>query len=217
MPTPSLSFQPANMSTNTKAPKKAPPTPAAIAQRLLRELASAYVRQPGELEVHGEMIGNKVFLTLQGHRDDHRHLVGSQGQHIWALQTIFAAASAKAGVPIEVALLDPCKGEKGDPQRFEENPDWKPGPTMRLMRRVLDAILPDEYALRGVATGALYTIEIRPAVWRESMELTAKALHLLFHASGNQNGHRINVATINPNTGNIAWEPPSRNGSPAIR
>lgn len=188
-----------------------PPTPATIAAKLLRDLAGAYVRQPAELDVDGNSIGQKVLLTLQGHKDDHRRLVGSQGQHIWALQTIFAAASRKAGVPIEVALLDPCKGEKGELRPFEENPAWKPFPTMRLIRRVLEATLPDGFRLRGIPTGALYTIEITPAVWEPWLEAFAKAVHLLFHASGNTNGHRINVATINPETGAaVEWEQPAR-------
>lgn len=202
------------MSTTTTTAARKGSTPATIAEKLLRDLASAYVRQPGELDVHGNTIGTKVLLTLQGHRDDHRHLVGSQGQHIWALQQIFSAASRKAGVPIEVALLDPVKGERGEARRFEENPEWRPAPSLKLIKRVLDATMPGEYGVRGIATGALYTIEIRPAEWAPALQDLAKALHLLFHASGNQNGHRINVVMINPTTGSIVeWEPRAANGA----
>lgn len=193
------------MSTTTE--RKAP-TPAVHAERLLRDLASAYVGKPDKLEVHGSRIGTKILLTFQGTGEDHRHLVGSRGQHIWAVQQIFAAASRKAGLPIEVTLIDPRERYEGPPQIFAENPAWKPAPTMRLMKRVLDAVLPCEYAVRGIATGALYTLEVRPAQWSPAMVDLAKALHLIFHASGNQNGHRINVAMIHPETGEIVeWEP----------
>lgn len=182
----------------TKVPSAPKAENAATASTtLLRDLASAFTREPKNLRVEGAQRGANIIMSLQTDADDHPRLVGSQGKHILAMQTLFAIAGHNQGIKTTLTLLEPWGGTKQPVQPFQQNPDWQPDDTEQLMRRVLDATMPVPYTLEHIALGGLSTFEITPLATAGNMTkaipMIQEALHLLFHAAGKTQGRTIHV------------------------
>lgn len=170
--------------------------PSEFALELLRDLASAFTRHPRNLEVDGSDMTGAIVLAIRCDRDDHPKLVGSQGKHIQALQSIFAAHGEKTGRRVNLTLLEPAKGQKGPPVQFQPDPNWNRELVKSLMGRVLDACLPEPYRL-NIADSALglTTIEVLPQRWGELCQRGdfARAVHAIFHAIGKTQGVDLHV------------------------
>lgn len=192
---PSTSTKRAATMTATTTPA---PSIVSAAADLLRDIASRYTRFHKELKVNGRELGQTINLTLQGHRDDHPKLVGSQGKHIWALQQIFAAAGRRAGRAVRLTLLEPSIGEKQGPSEFVANHEWTPDATMDLLSRILAAASLGGVAAEPVDNGELTTLVIKvedplDSAARWATGELGRALHLIFHAIGRTEGRQIHV------------------------
>lgn len=181
------------MTTTARQPK---PKPANDAVEFIRELAKGFTKHHRDLQIDGAELPSRNVLTIQAHKADHPRLVGTQGVNIRALQTLIAAFGEKAAKLHTLTLLDPRVGQREESQPFAPDPKWKPKATMDRLRRTLDATMPCAYTIAHADVGELTTFEVVPA--ENALPLIergdyARALHVIFHAIGKNEGRQIHV------------------------
>ncbi len=173
---------------------------------LLREVILSYTQHGENLVTTSERYTTSIAINVQAHRDDHGKIVGTNGQNIWALKTIFNFIGRGMQTNIRLTLLDPAVGEKQAITPFQRNPEWKPDKALALMRKILDIVLREPYNLEALGDIET-TLEILPSK-NERLKLInphtkerndfGHALYDIFQAIGKSDGHDIHIDVLDP-------------------
>lgn len=182
-------------------------------EALLRDLVSAFVAYPKEIETKSDLdaAGNET-LTLKVHGNDQPRVWGQGGRHIQALRTMFQFIGARDDRRITLLLVEPrwSRSVRPDPQPFRPNDQWDATETVALLNRLLSRILrkpftisaysPAERALAeaglSIQSSADYTsiLEIDPdSTERNVVDALLNYARPIFHAIGKNNGRELKL------------------------
>jgi predicted RNA-binding protein YlqC (UPF0109 family) len=163
---------------------------------VVRELLKGFIHHKRDLKVKGRRMGSIVSVEISGNRDDQPKLVGTRGQHIAAMNLIMRAVGARLNLRIVLSLHEATIGQKLPPRPFRENHNWKPEPTRKVLRQVIDSIFPTAPTIEEHhdENGSIFQVVPDPqeeSLFTKDLE---GALQAIFDAIGKANGRTVHIA-----------------------
>jgi predicted RNA-binding protein YlqC (UPF0109 family) len=167
---------------------------------LLRDIVSAFIRFPEEINIETERRGeNSTMMKLEVHRDDYPRVFGGQGRHRQALVTIFAFIGAREERQIKFMLLESKKGVRQGNLPFKANLDWKPDKTLDLLRKILRRIFTKPFEVEALSAEETTNIEIRVDPSETNIiDALEPSLEPIFHAIGKNQGRQLYLEAPEP-------------------
>lgn len=151
-------------------------------ERLLRDLASAFVERPAELKIASqESLTGECFFALQGAPEDEPILVGKGGSHVNALTFLVAQLGEAEGKTFTFRLITPNEPD-------EDSAPWEriktqsaiahdPAPAAAMLRRIFDALgvqaTVEVSPGRGARSSLAFVFQIHPRDAEDHQRLTA--------------------------------------------
>lgn len=167
----------------------------------IRSLACEFVTHQKDLEVDAEPKKDGVRVLIRGNKEDAGKLIGSGGATAKAMTTLVdIAAKNNNGWAGKVLVMEPTHGKEFKRTAFVPNPKWKRHDDMsRLLMEAVVFIFP------GIHASVTIHHAKDPAMPHTGLAIATKspsklpiivesALNTIFHAIGNQQGHRLSIS-----------------------
>lgn len=159
---------------------------------MLATLVRGFTRFHKDLTMEATDYGPSLtMIRAQANRADHPRVVGSQGKHVMALQSLCRRIGELHGANVQFSLIEPVRGEKLPPEPFVLSPKWKPGTIVAMLESVLSWVLPGAKVKVREDAHTVLVVKSEP-----DTEI-ALALNLLFRAIGRNQGRVVDVVIEN--------------------
>lgn len=108
---------------------------------LVRALVSSYILHPKKLILEGSEIEGRIFFEMKAAFDDQPKLIGKSGSHIKALRFLLREIGLAQNVDINLTLLEPTPGPRGEPQAPKAVSFYEPKEAHELLERAACALV----------------------------------------------------------------------------
>jgi predicted RNA-binding protein YlqC (UPF0109 family) len=165
---------------------------------LMEEIIQAFTKHHDDLSISGTALHCSISIVIQGHTDDHPKIVGTKGQHILSIQTIFQYIGEMIDMPIRVKLLEPERGQRLPKPEFKNAPSWDHSDALELMKRINSMIFEKPVRVEVTSNEAATTFELfADSSSERDIALLAgpilQAYKFIFHAIGKANCRTVYI------------------------
>ena len=163
---------------------------------LVSQVVKAFTDHHDDLEIQVTALGNILIIGIRAHASETPRIIGQQGRHVAALQTILGRVGKIIGRRIRLEIREAIKGEKSKLLPYRPNPDWTPGPMTELLRLLLAATTGDtdvEIALERANGAAMFRLDAtsRAMTTLDNDPELVTALDRILVAIGRQQGQQV--------------------------
>lgn len=192
-------------SMNAKPRQGASKNPAATAIDIVRRIIGEFTYHPSDIRTAVQEVGHSMTVKLQVNRADMPRVLGKQGTHFRALESLVAAIGAKAGLTLRFQLVEPAVGMPDRYDPFTAKEEWNSANAVQLLSEIADATFMGKTSIR-VIDGEDYQSSIELTLTavekRAIIDAVAGAAKVLFKAIGRAQGRFLVVDIILPGGNN---------------
>lgn len=103
----------------------------------LRGVVEAFTDHHEDLTIEARALGRVMIVVLQAHAAETPRIIGSQGKHVSALQTLLDRVGRRMEKRIRLEIKEAQRGEKRPLRPYEANDEWNPEPMRKLLARIV--------------------------------------------------------------------------------
>lgn len=110
---------------------------------ILGEIVRGFTDHHHDLEINVASLGHILMISLRAHASETPRIIGSQGRHVSALQTIMDRVGGVIGRRVRLEVKEAIRGEKQRLRPYEVDPNWSPDRLQRILEKLTIATTGD--------------------------------------------------------------------------
>ena len=164
-------------------------------EEMAREMISQFVAHPEALEIKARSLGVLVMVRIRAHASDTPRIIGQQGRHVAAIQTIMKRIGSQLDLRVRVEVLESVVGERERIKPYSSNPEWKPEGVLRTLGMLCFATTSKLARISAEQADGTTVFHIKEESAQEliSDKELILAVETILHAIGRAQGQRIYI------------------------